>query len=1005
MPYAEPTSPTPSPAKETTSSRKGWFSPPSHIEDLDNGEYATGPSGPMMGIPRRSSSGNVTPRRQSPALSRTGSTSYGANVFTASKPMEGLPRRMSNPAAQAVSPTLGVAGLPTEGGSLGLKLLPSPQKAPITRQSLRGGPKDSMSSVSTQEDSLPPTPADEPLALPSMDGKLDTKHTENTFSPPTYQPPPRGTMPGRSALSPRPTLLNGNRRRSGSTSPGAAPIVSARASHIHSGSLQINVASSSTTQLEVPNRMSNTLSPPVRPAGMIRKKSGELVKPSLKQRSMSTPDLSRDAEYPSTPEEERNRGFPEERSKSVRFAGPDEADGGNLENVVLFLREQKPAAVGKAADPDRAGLTDTETEIDTDASDFVQFRTRRNAAAQKADDDKLVMEGGSKVPRVRTDFSPDSRGALKEEYVVLERVDLLNDTGPLHMKGTALVRNMSFQKWVAIRFTMDHWQTVSEVAGAHVTHIPSETTGDEGWDRFSFSIKLEDYRRKLDERQLMLCIRFSVDGREWWDSNNGMNYQFTFKKTTPRRSRPNSFGGNTFLRMNENKGSALPGLRQDRAANPAAAQIKKAFGASTAKTTDAARNWVFPRADVVDVPSRSESPISPPPPQSFRAPQIPDVHSHLSLSKRYCAPSPPTSPQRDEDGISLPTVVTPPIVTSPESEQMAVFAGGYATLAPPRPPAHERRSSWNGQTDAWNSFAQAITAGGATLEHEDNERTPIADAGDVTPVAAGSRSPKVTESSSDSSPETRPLTMKRSIPNLRALVDGNDDSGLLTPSSSDLSSPASPHQILAPMSPTSTSSTLSTGESSPVASPVTAFNGEDSALDLANLAVQIDPNERGRSGPPKMLSNSYQEFLDKFCFFQSPRMTPNTEAPIYSRAPFMPNSGSASPNGFPFYTSSTSSSLSSSTPTNPYGQYDSASDAFASVPSPLAISSPRREHGSSTNVNAGGKDGAQVTPKGSPLPESNMQSGKGAQYALGQPISDRWAIRPQDASPTLTAAQ
>ena len=404
-------------------------------------------------------------------------------------------------------------------------------------------------------------------------------------------------------------------------------------------------------------------------------------------------------------------------------------------------------------------------------------------------------------------------------------------------------------------------RTVSEVAGAHVTHIPSETTGDEGWDRFSFSIKLEDYRRKLDERQLMLCIRFSVDGREWWDSNNGMNYQFTFKKTTPRRSRPNSFGGNTFLRMNENKGSALPGLRQDRAANPAAAQIKKAFGASTAKTTDAARNWVFPRGDVVDVPSRSESPISPPPPQSFRAPQIPDVHSHLSLSKRYCAPSPPTSPQRDEDGISLPTVVTPPIVTSPESEQMAVFAGGYATLAPPRPPAHERRSSWNGQTDAWNSFAQAITAGGATLEHEDNERTPIADAGDVTPVAAGSRSPKVTESSSDSSPETRPLTMKRSIPNLRALVDGNDDSGLLTPSSSDLSSPASPHQILAPMSPTSTSSTLSTGESSPVASPVTAFNGEDSALDLANLAVQIDPNERGRSGPPKMLSNSYQEFV------------------------------------------------------------------------------------------------------------------------------------------------
>lgn len=198
-----------------------------------------------------------------------------------------------------------------------------------------------------------------------------------------------------------------------------------------------------------------------RPASMIRKKSGEVVKPSLKQRSMSTPDLSRqkDQSGPDSPEDDE-RGFPEERSKSVRFADTDEAaDGRALENVVLFLREQKVTAIGKAADPDRAGqITDTETDIDTDASDFVQFRTRRNAAARQTDDDRLVMEGGSRVPRVRVDFSPDSRDSLKGEYVVLERIELATDAGPLHLKGTAIVRNMSFQKWVAIRFTMDHWQ-------------------------------------------------------------------------------------------------------------------------------------------------------------------------------------------------------------------------------------------------------------------------------------------------------------------------------------------------------------------------------------------------------------------------------------------------------------------------------------------------------------------------------------------------------------------
>ena len=195
---------------------------------------------------------------------------------------------------------------------------------------------------------------------------------------------------------------------------------------------------------------------------MIRKKSGEVVKPSLKTRSMSTPDLSRqeDVSEPSSPETEKNRDFPDERSKSVRFADDDEGDTGALESVVLFLREQKVTAIGKAADPERSDqVTETETENDTDASDFVQFRTKRNAAARAADEaEKIVLEGGSKVPRVRVDFAPEARGSLVDEYVVLERVELVSGVGPLSLRGSAIVRNASFQKRVGIRFTLDHWQ-------------------------------------------------------------------------------------------------------------------------------------------------------------------------------------------------------------------------------------------------------------------------------------------------------------------------------------------------------------------------------------------------------------------------------------------------------------------------------------------------------------------------------------------------------------------
>lgn len=142
----------------------------------------------------------------------------------------------------------------------------------------------------------------------------------------------------------------------------------------------------------------------------------------------------------------------------MRFADSDDTPGSKLDNVVLFLQNSKPAAVSKAADPD-SHLTETETEAETDASDFVQFRTKKNAAARALDDARdIQLEGGSRVPRVRCDFSPDARNALAGEHVVLERAELKTVNGSLCLQGTAIVRNVSFQKWVAIRFTLDHWQ-------------------------------------------------------------------------------------------------------------------------------------------------------------------------------------------------------------------------------------------------------------------------------------------------------------------------------------------------------------------------------------------------------------------------------------------------------------------------------------------------------------------------------------------------------------------
>lgn len=402
----------PSPAKETLpKSKKGFYTPPTHVEDIV--------SGPMPGIPRRASS-----RTTSPVMSRSASSSH--QPFTAPRPVDGLPRRSSHTPTQST-----VTGLP-DGGSLGLKLHGSPTRAPdMTR-----GAKDSMSSTSTMESSLPPTPKDEPLELDAM----DTGKREGGIPFPPFNPvarPISSKHPLRTSIAPQRPGLHPRQHSGGHHGRGQ-------------GSLQLSMPGSASTS-HLTESPADTR--PTRPSAMIRKKSGEVVKPSLKQRSMSTPDLTRQAE--NSPPLEQQRTFGEERSKSVRFADSEDTPGSMLNNVVLFLQNQKPAAVSKAADPD-GHLTETETEADTDASDFVQFRTRKNAAARAVDDARdIQLEGGSRVPRVRCDFSP---GALHGEMVVMERAELKTVNGSLCLQGTVIVRNVAFQKWVAVRFTMDHWQ-------------------------------------------------------------------------------------------------------------------------------------------------------------------------------------------------------------------------------------------------------------------------------------------------------------------------------------------------------------------------------------------------------------------------------------------------------------------------------------------------------------------------------------------------------------------
>ena len=215
---------------------------------------------------------------------------------------------------------------------------------------------------------------------------------------------------------------------------------------------------------------------------MVRKKSGEIVKPSLKPAFLKQRPLS----LPSTPV------FP----KAVHFDD-------KLEHVRHFLHSEKPLAVS------------TDTSPSGERSDTDEFPFKK--------------EDSEEQYQIELPNFPSSEQANRRDLPVhVDSVFLGSDGRSLI--GKVIVKNLAFKKWVAVRFTFDHWQTVSEAAATYdSTQDDGTTPKDPAWDRFMFNIKLVDFTN-LENRQMFFCVRYNVVDQEYWDNNYGSNYQVQFRK-------------------------------------------------------------------------------------------------------------------------------------------------------------------------------------------------------------------------------------------------------------------------------------------------------------------------------------------------------------------------------------------------------------------------------------------------------------------------------------------
>lgn len=257
---------------------------------------------------------------------------------------------------------------------------------------------------------------------------------------------------------------------------------------------------------------------------MVRKKSGELVRPALRPASRRRP-----SSMPGTPT----------FSKAVHFDS-------HLEHVRHFLQVDRPLAVSAGSSP-----------VDNyDSDSEYPFGVEEKPAGRTPPFEWDI---------IINNFPVDTP-ARKAQPVRLERVWLSNDHK--FLIGSIVVANLSFAKAVVCRFTLDYWKTTSEVTAEYMCEI-TPRIAEHGHDRFNFSIKLSDLAN-LETKTLYFAIKYTVNGQEHWDNNNGTNFQIDFrKKMLPQN-------GKRAIGAANRPSSALPRSHHKRL-NPSAAPRPKSM--------------------------------------------------------------------------------------------------------------------------------------------------------------------------------------------------------------------------------------------------------------------------------------------------------------------------------------------------------------------------------------------------------------------------------------------
>jgi hypothetical protein len=284
----------------------------------------------------------------------------------------------------------------------------------------------------------------------------------------------------------------------------------------------------------------------------------------LQAHSLTLTEATGPNEAPLSPNHKRSistEGIPPSVSARSRRASAPDAHGtkrvhfnvSSLEQVQHFFITDRPITIN--------------SPVDTDC------RTDRTGSTVTRELDKLVISPLNFS--LLRDMRLSSRVRLQSIWLCDDRSSLL---------GSIAVANLAYEKDVVCRFSFDNWQTVSEKTAICAPDPRPGKIAAQGYDLFVFTISLLDMTiESLESGTMSLCIRYRVNGNNYWDNNSNSNFRLRFRRessTCTPSQRPRAITRRLTWPMKpaSTSSSHIPALKHEKFSAPVNEGLLSRFG-------------------------------------------------------------------------------------------------------------------------------------------------------------------------------------------------------------------------------------------------------------------------------------------------------------------------------------------------------------------------------------------------------------------------------------------